>query len=132
MSGSRPLVLLLGAGDLATGVAARLYRSGFAVACTEIAKPLAERLVRRCRLRVESFFDPVVQSFGEDRNSRRAKLMMRLRALPTEQLRDEASCRRHLKASIEEQVNSLPTHRVLSSVAVGWVGRKFTVLAKSL
>lgn len=39
----RPLVLVRGGGDLATGVAARLHRSGFAVVVTEIAQPLAVR-----------------------------------------------------------------------------------------
>lgn len=39
----RPLVLLRGGGDLATGVAARLYRSGFYVVVLEIAMPLAVR-----------------------------------------------------------------------------------------
>ena len=39
----RPLVLIRGGGDLATGVAARLYRAGFAVLVTEIARPLAIR-----------------------------------------------------------------------------------------
>ncbi len=39
----RPLVMIRGGGDLATGVAARLHRSGFAVVVTEIAHPLAVR-----------------------------------------------------------------------------------------
>jgi xanthine dehydrogenase accessory factor len=39
----RPLVLIRGGGDLATGVAARLHRGGFAVVVTEIAQPLAVR-----------------------------------------------------------------------------------------
>lgn len=43
MSGSPPLVLLRGGGDLATGVAARLWRSGFWVVVTEIEQPLAVR-----------------------------------------------------------------------------------------
>ena len=38
-----PPVLIRGGGDLATGVAARLHRSGFAVVVTEIAQPLAVR-----------------------------------------------------------------------------------------
>lgn len=38
-----PLVLLRGGGDLATGVAARLWRSGFKVVVTEIEQPLAVR-----------------------------------------------------------------------------------------
>lgn len=40
---SRPLVLLRGGGDLATGVAARLYRCGFDLVVTEIPRPLAVR-----------------------------------------------------------------------------------------
>jgi xanthine dehydrogenase accessory factor len=36
-------VLIKGAGDLATGVAARLWRSGFPVVMTELAQPLAIR-----------------------------------------------------------------------------------------
>jgi xanthine dehydrogenase accessory factor len=39
----RPVVLVRGGGDLATGVTARLHRSGFAVVVTEIAQPLAIR-----------------------------------------------------------------------------------------
>ena len=39
----QPLVLIRGGGDLATGVAARLYRSGFDVLMVEIEKPLAVR-----------------------------------------------------------------------------------------
>ncbi|MGH2605817.1 MAG: selenium-dependent molybdenum cofactor biosynthesis protein YqeB [Anaerolineales bacterium] len=38
-----PLILVRGGGDLATGVAARLWRSGFAVVVTEIARPRAVR-----------------------------------------------------------------------------------------
>lgn len=37
------LVVILGAGDLATGVACRLFRSGFAVVMTELAQPTAVR-----------------------------------------------------------------------------------------
>jgi xanthine dehydrogenase accessory factor len=43
MTRPRPLVCLRGGGDLATGVAARLHRSGFAVAVLEIPQPLAVR-----------------------------------------------------------------------------------------
>lgn len=43
MSGAQPIVLVRGGGDLATGVAARLHRCGFAVIVLEIAKPLAVR-----------------------------------------------------------------------------------------
>jgi selenium-dependent molybdenum hydroxylase system protein, YqeB family len=39
----RPLALIKGAGDLATGVALRLQRSGFAVVMTEIARPTVVR-----------------------------------------------------------------------------------------
>ena len=37
------LVLIRGAGDLATGVAVRLYRCGFQVVMTELPQPLAVR-----------------------------------------------------------------------------------------
>lgn len=40
---TRPLVLIRGGGDLATGVAARLHRAGFSVVVLEIAQPLAVR-----------------------------------------------------------------------------------------
>jgi xanthine dehydrogenase accessory factor len=43
MADSSPLVLLRGGGDLATGVAARLWRSGFWVVVTEIEQPLMVR-----------------------------------------------------------------------------------------
>jgi xanthine dehydrogenase accessory factor len=43
MTDSPSLVLLRGGGDLATGVAARLWRSGFRVVVTEIEQPLAVR-----------------------------------------------------------------------------------------
>jgi xanthine dehydrogenase accessory factor len=39
----RPLVIVRGGGDLGTGVAARLWRVGFAVLVTEIDRPLAIR-----------------------------------------------------------------------------------------
>jgi len=41
--GTRPQALVRGAGDLATGVALRLFRSGFAVVMTEIARPTVVR-----------------------------------------------------------------------------------------
>jgi len=41
--GARPKALVKGAGDLATGVALRLFRSGFAVVMTEIARPTVVR-----------------------------------------------------------------------------------------
>jgi xanthine dehydrogenase accessory factor len=43
VSNERPLVIIRGGGDIATGVAVRLWRCGFAVVITEIAQPLAVR-----------------------------------------------------------------------------------------
>jgi xanthine dehydrogenase accessory factor len=43
MSRAAPLVVIRGGGDLATGVAARLQRTGFAVAVTELRQPLVLR-----------------------------------------------------------------------------------------
>ena len=41
--GKGPLVILRGGGDLATGVAVRLHRCGFAIVVLELARPLAIR-----------------------------------------------------------------------------------------
>jgi xanthine dehydrogenase accessory factor len=43
MNEGYPIVIVRGGGDIATGVAARLHRAGFAVVVTEIAVPLAVR-----------------------------------------------------------------------------------------
>jgi len=37
------LILIRGAGDLATGIACRLIRSGFSVVLTDVAQPTAIR-----------------------------------------------------------------------------------------
>lgn len=50
----RHLVLVKGAGDLASGVALRLHRSGFPVAMTELERPLA---VRRMASFAQAAFD---------------------------------------------------------------------------
>ena len=50
----RNLVLVRGAGDLATGVAHRLYRSGFPVVMTEIARPT---VIRRPVAFAEAVYD---------------------------------------------------------------------------
>jgi xanthine dehydrogenase accessory factor len=52
--GQRPVALVKGAGDLATGVALRLHRAGFAVVMTEIAEPT---VVRRTVAFAEAVFD---------------------------------------------------------------------------
>jgi len=54
----RPIVLIKGAGDLATGAAVRLQRSGFAVVMTEIERPLA---VRRMAAFAQAVFDGSVR-----------------------------------------------------------------------
>ncbi len=53
-----PIVLIKGAGDLATGAAVRLQRSGFAVVMTEIERPLA---VRRMAAFAQAVFDGSVR-----------------------------------------------------------------------
>jgi len=64
---SPPLVLIRGGGDLATGVAARLWRSGFWLVVTEIEQPLA---VRRLVALAEAVYAGEVQV--EDLHARRA------------------------------------------------------------
>jgi xanthine dehydrogenase accessory factor len=51
---ARPILLVRGGGDLASGTALRLFRAGFDVAVTEIAEPLA---VRRTVSFAEAVFD---------------------------------------------------------------------------
>ncbi len=68
MSQSPPLVLLRGGGDLATGVAARLWRSGFHVVVAEREQPLA---VRRLVSLAEAVFEGEV--IVEDLRGRRAE-----------------------------------------------------------
>ena len=58
---ARPLVLIRGAGDLASGVAVRLHRSGYPVVMTEVAAPLA---VRRTVSFSEAVFDGHTQVEG--------------------------------------------------------------------
>lgn len=53
-----PLVLIRGAGDLASGVAIRLHRSGFPVVMTEIERPL---VVRRRAAFAQAVFDGETQ-----------------------------------------------------------------------
>ena len=54
-------VVIKGAGDLATGVALRLHRCGFAVIMTELARPLA---VRRTVSFAQAVFDGATQVEG--------------------------------------------------------------------
>ena len=56
-----PMVLIRGGGDLASGVALRLFHSGFKVVITEIAEPLA---VRRGASFAQAVFDGVTQLEG--------------------------------------------------------------------
>jgi xanthine dehydrogenase accessory factor len=53
MTRSAPLVVIRGGGDLATGVAARLVRSGFAVAVTELRQP---QVIRRSVALAEAIY----------------------------------------------------------------------------
>ncbi len=68
MTHSPPLVLLRGGGDLATGVAARLWRSGFQVVVAEIEQPLA---VRRLVSLAEAVYEGEAEV--EDLRGRRAE-----------------------------------------------------------
>jgi xanthine dehydrogenase accessory factor len=58
MDSRRPLVIIRGGGDLASGVALRLHRSGFQVLITEIERPLA---VRRAVSFAEAIYTGEVQ-----------------------------------------------------------------------
>ena len=61
MNNPLPYILIRGGGDLASGVALRLWRSGFRVAITEVAQPLA---VRRLVAFAEAVYQGQVQFEG--------------------------------------------------------------------
>lgn len=61
MMTDRPLIVIKGAGDLATGVAHRLYKSGFPIIMTEVAEPL---VVRRTVSYAEAVFSGTVTVEG--------------------------------------------------------------------
>jgi len=75
------LVLIRGGGDLATGVAMRLYRSGFRVLITELPQPLAVR-------RTVSFAEAVYEGVW-DVEKVHARLAENARAVPAILARDE-------------------------------------------
>jgi xanthine dehydrogenase accessory factor len=71
-NGRRPLALVKGAGDLASGVAIRLHRAGFSVLMTEVARPTAVRrtvafaeAVYERRVRVEGIEGVLAGEVGE-------------------------------------------------------------------
>mgnify|MGYP003663020471 CR=1 FL=1 len=78
---------------------------------------VAERIKRRARISLADFVDPIIQSMGDDRNSRRAKLMMHLRSLPVEQLRDPQACRDRLTEFISDQCEIRDTNNILRELA---------------
>lgn len=97
MSSSPPLVLLRGGGDLATGVAARLWRSGFWVVVAEIERPLA---VRRLVSLAEAVYADAAQV--EELRAQRADDVPQARRLMAEGvipvlIDPEAACRAELE-----------------------------------
>src|SRR3990170_3716418 len=66
--GKGPLVILRGGGDLATGVAVRLHRCGFAIVVLELARPLA---IRRLVALAEAVYEGEMQV--EDLHGRRVE-----------------------------------------------------------
>jgi xanthine dehydrogenase accessory factor len=104
------LVLIRGGGDLATGVAARLWRSGFWVVITEIEQPLA---VRRLVALAEAVY--AKEWAVEDLRARRAEHVAEARVvlgqgvIPV--LADpEAACRGELRpaALVDGRMRKLP------------------------
>ncbi len=97
---ARPLVLIRGGGDLATGVAARLWRSGMAVVVAEIARPLAiRRLVALAEavyageVRIEDLTGMRVESVDQ---ARQALADQRIPVL----VDPEATCRQELRPDV--------------------------------
>ena len=96
---SPPLVVLRGGGDLATGVAARLWRSGFWVVITEIEQPLA---VRRLVALAEAVY--ANEFVVEDLRARRARDVIEVQSFLSQGLipvlvDPEATCRVQLRTA---------------------------------
>jgi hypothetical protein len=71
--GHHPVALIKGAGDIGTGAAVRLWRSGFAVAMTEVAAPT---VVRRTVAFVEmGYYEALFMRTGDRAFNRRHSLL---------------------------------------------------------
>ncbi len=107
---SPPLVVLRGGGDLATGVAARLWRCGFWVVITEIDQPLA---VRRLVALAEAVY--AIDFVVEDLHARRVKDVIEAQSALVQGLipvlvDPEAVCRIELQpaALVDGRMRKLP------------------------
>ena len=100
MAFERPLVLIKGAGDLASGVAYRLYRCGFPVVMTETGRPLA---VRRGVAFAQAVFDSemTVQEVTARRvqGTEAARSALQQRFIPV-LVDPEAACRADLEPAV--------------------------------
>lgn len=125
MTHSPPLVLLRGGGDLATGVAARLWRSGFWVVVVEIAQPLA---VRRLVSLAEAVYEGAVGV--EDLRGRRARDAEAVRTIleqgaipvlidPAADSRDELTPSAIVDARMTKSAPSLPMDSAPMVVGLG-------------
>ncbi|NLC76660.1 MAG: EF2563 family selenium-dependent molybdenum hydroxylase system protein, partial [Clostridia bacterium] len=94
------LVLIKGAGDLASGVALRVWRSGFDVVMTEIPEPT---VIRRTVAFAEAVYEGTVEVEGVKarlaRDSEEAKTLLRDRVIPV-LIDPKARCRRELAPEV--------------------------------
>ena len=81
------------------------------------APTVADRMKRRARIGIAEFVEPTIRSFGDDRNARRAKLMMHLRSIPVEQLRDDRSCRESILEFLDQHTELQEPTQVVRQVA---------------
>jgi xanthine dehydrogenase accessory factor len=112
-----PLVLVRGGGDLATGVAARLWRSGFWVVITEIEQPLA---VRRLVALAEAVY--ASEFVVEDLRARRARDVIEVQSFLAQGLipvlvDPEAICRVELRpaALVDGRMRKQPSELGIDS-----------------
>jgi len=100
MAFERPLVLIKGAGDLASGVAYRLFRCGFPVVMTEISQPMA---VRRGVAFAQAVFDGEMTVQGVSARlvpgTEPARAALRQRIIPV-LVDPQAACRAELAPAV--------------------------------
>lgn len=123
MSSQSPLVLIRGGGDLATGVAFRLWRTGLDVVVTEVAQPLA---VRRLVALAEAVYAGEVEIEDQLKGLRvddpsDSRGVLRGGGVPV-LVDPEATCRAALQpvAIIDGRMRKRPPE-------AGWMGSSFTV-----
>src|SRR6056297_1368368 len=92
----------------------------------QIAKPLCERLIKRCEITAEIFQEAFLQSVAENADARRQFVAKQLRRLPAAAWDDREGLDRYLDSAIGDALNSSVVHRQVVTAVVS-LHRELTV-----